>query len=152
MIGFQAHIGHVPALASILWSGEGHSVFGQGSRGPVKHLGDLLALLRAVRRGWVHGLRDGHRVLGFVLRDEDQLHAIYVHPEAQRRGVGTALMTQAQSMSPRLELWCLQANHGARNFYHKQGFSVFFFGRDTANDAAEGHPQMKMVWQKENSL
>ena len=45
--------------------------------------------------------RQGGRVVGYMLVDGEHLDHLYVHPEAQGRGVGLALLHKARSLSPR---------------------------------------------------
>lgn len=65
--------------------------------------GGLLAVM-AVAPGWIEQL--------------------YVLPEAQGRGIGTALLGQAQAEEPELSLWTFQRNQGARAFYEARGFRL----------------------------
>ena len=71
------------------------------------------------------------RLLGFlaVARSErdgwDVLEKLYVDPEAQSRGVGTALLDQAKALRPDgFVLWVFQRNEGARRFYERHGFEL----------------------------
>ena len=71
------------------------------------------------------------RPLGFLaIRRSDQnreevLEKLYVDPEAQNRGVGTALLDQAKAMRPDgFVLWVFQENEGARRFYERHGFRL----------------------------
>ncbi len=59
----------------------------------------------------------GGRVVGYVTRDGTELNDLYVQPEAQGRGAGTALLREAMARSPgELLLWTFQRNAGARRF------------------------------------
>jgi GNAT superfamily N-acetyltransferase len=67
-----------------------------------------------------------------MLIDGEYLDHLYVRPEAQRCGVGSALLHKARSLSPRrLALVTFQRNSSARAFYEKHGFrpSRFTTGR-----------------------
>ena len=71
------------------------------------------------------------RLLGFlaVARSErhgwEVLEKLYVEPEAQNRGVGTALLDQAKALRPDgFVLWVFQRNEGARRFYERHGFEL----------------------------
>ncbi|MBP2167522.1 GNAT superfamily N-acetyltransferase [Erwinia toletana] len=67
---------------------------------------------------------DGHR-LGFaaVLNNDNFLHSLFVDPDAQRRGVGSALLQAVeQSFSSTGALKCLAANQAARQFYLQHGW------------------------------
>jgi GNAT superfamily N-acetyltransferase len=80
--------------------------------------------------------RDG-RAVGFVSsgppRDEDvplpsaEVYAIYVSPEAWRRGIGRSLLDRAiacwrERGATQLALWVLEGNAPARAFYEAMGW------------------------------
>jgi len=65
------------------------------------------------------------RVVGFVsLRDEGEIPALYVHPDAWRTGVGRALMDAAlaELRGRDVFLWVLEENERGRAFYASYGF------------------------------
>ena len=71
------------------------------------------------------------RPLGFLAvrssRSErsEVLEKLYVEPDAQNRGVGTALLDKAKALRPDgLVLWVFQRNEGARRFYERHGFRL----------------------------
>jgi len=71
------------------------------------------------------------RPLGFLAirrsRTEgwEVLEKLYVDPEAQNRGVGSALLDQAKSLRPDgFVLWVFQRNEDARRFYERHGFQL----------------------------
>jgi ribosomal protein S18 acetylase RimI-like enzyme len=65
----------------------------------------FLAIRRSRRNGW------------------EVLEKLYVDPEAQSRGVGTALLDQAKALRPEgFVLWVFQKNEAARRFYERHGF------------------------------
>jgi ribosomal protein S18 acetylase RimI-like enzyme len=71
------------------------------------------------------------RPLGFLAirrsrrDDREVLESLYVEPEAQNRGVGTALLDKAKDLRPDgLYLWVFQRNEGARRFYERHGFRL----------------------------
>jgi GNAT superfamily N-acetyltransferase len=88
----------------------------------------------------------GGRVLGFVALSDDMLDHIYVHPDAQRRGVGSALLDQAKRQRPGgFTLWVFQQNEGARSFYEKHGLVPLRFTDGQGND--EKAPDVLYAWQ-----
>jgi GNAT superfamily N-acetyltransferase len=53
------------------------------------------------------------------------LERLYVDPEAQNRGVGSALLEKAKELRPDgFVLWVFQKNEGARRFYERHGFRL----------------------------
>ena len=65
------------------------------------------------------------RVIGFVGLGEDVLRHLWVEPEAQNRGVGTALLALAKERRPSgLRLSVFQKNLGARRLYERHGFTL----------------------------
>ena len=112
---------------------------------------DLCVLLRATWRGWVRVCRDEHGLAGFAIRDGARLHALYVRPGAQGRGVGRCLLTDAQNRAGRLDLWVLRDNRRARRFYIRSGFAEKArVPHGGGND--ERLPDILMVWPPERRV
>lgn len=138
----MARLWHVPVLLSILWL-HTHNADETGR----SWMSDAQLMSKVVLRKWVRFLRDETGVAGFIMRDAERVHALYVHPRAQGHGVGRQLLNDAKAHSARLELWTLQSNHLARAFYLAQGFSEVAHTEGEGND--EGLPDVCLVWQKE---
>jgi GNAT superfamily N-acetyltransferase len=92
---------------------------------PAKGMVNLVAEWDGEVVGWAcHGpYRDGE-----VRTEEAELYAIYVHPDRITRGVGGALLREstlrcAAAGHPRMLLWVLKENKGARRFYEHAGFT-----------------------------
>lgn len=68
----------------------------------------------------------GDAIVGFVATSHgDHLEHLYVHPDHQGRGIGTALLERAKARMPGgFRLWVFQANAGARGFYERHGLRV----------------------------
>ena len=63
---------------------------------------------------------------------------LYVTPEHQRRGIGTALMERAKERRPAgFRLWVFQRNTGARAFYEQHGFRVVELTDGSGNEEKE---------------
>jgi ribosomal protein S18 acetylase RimI-like enzyme len=92
---------------------------------------------------WVARL--GGRTVGYMLIDGEDLDHLYVHPDSQGHGVGTALLRKALSLSPRrVVLATSQRNTYARTFYENHGFRVTHF---TEGDNEEHEPDVHYVWE-----
>jgi GNAT superfamily N-acetyltransferase len=62
--------------------------------------------------------------VGFVALRGDMVEHLYVRPDAQRAGVGRALLEAAKRRRPAgLRLWVFQRNQVARAFYARHGFT-----------------------------
>ncbi|XTZ39763.1 GNAT family N-acetyltransferase [Salmonella enterica] len=74
---------------------------------------------------WV-AQEDGHR-LGFasVAANDNFLHNLFVDPQQQGKGVGSALLKHVQStFTSTGALKCLQRNEGALRFYQRHGWRI----------------------------
>ncbi|MFG2946885.1 GNAT family N-acetyltransferase [Streptomyces adustus] len=87
-------------------------------------VGNLVAERDGELVGWAaHGpYRDGE-----VRTGDAELYAIYVHPGHYGGGAGRALLAEsvrlrAAAGHPRMFLWVLKENTGARRFYERAGF------------------------------
>ena len=72
------------------------------------------------------GAWDGERMVGFAraLCDEafnGYVGTVCVHPDYQRQGIGTELVSQLIEDSPEIT-WVLRAGRGSSPFWEKQGF------------------------------
>ena len=137
----RAHIGHAPQLLAILWAFSRATPWLPRVRSP---LTDVRLMVRAIRRGWVRVAFDASGPAGFIARDGQHIHALYVHPRACGQGLGRALIDHAKTQERRLDLWVLAANRNARGFYARQGFAEAGHGEGLGND--ENLPDLRMVW------
>lgn len=94
--------------------------------------------------GWVRVAKMNGRVVGFIARHETRVHALYVLPEAQDKGVGTALLQDAKDASEELRLWSYQANSPATRFYGLRGFKEIERTDGAENEA--GLPDIQFEW------
>jgi ribosomal protein S18 acetylase RimI-like enzyme len=102
-------------------------------------------------RGRVQEVPDGFRVarsaqqpVGYMFLYEDKVDDLYILPDWQGRGVGSALLSTAKSLSPqRLELSTFEQNVRARAFYEARGFREV--GR-TDGKNEEGVPDVQYEW------
>lgn len=62
------------------------------------------------------------RILGYAAWRDRSLNALYVHPTAQRHGIGSLLFRHAKRAMPSgFRFWIFQRNTAARAFYAKEG-------------------------------
>jgi GNAT superfamily N-acetyltransferase len=88
--------------------------------------------------------RDAHRIVGYLALHGTRLDDLYVRPGHQGRGVGSALLERAKTLSPRrLELATFQENMRAQAFYEARGFREV---RRTDGDNEEGLPDIHYEW------
>lgn len=140
----RAQIWHLPHLAVILWGFTRATPWLPQVR---TRLEDLRALSSVIRWGWVRVIHERGKVAGFLVRDGDILHALYVHPARRGRGLGRALLAEAKAEAGLLRLWVVEANAAARAFYEDQGFVEAARSHGLGND--EGLPDILMVWRGE---
>ena len=139
MTPYRAHIWHVPWLLAILWAHRtGH------------WWSDLWIMARATFHGWIRAVSDDRGLVGFSLRKGGDLHALYVHPRAQGRGLGQLLLEDAKAQAQGLNLWVAQDNAGGRRFYNRHGFAEKRRSDGVENE--EGRPEILMVWPPERRV
>ncbi len=106
----------------------------------IKYAGDM------IDAGWVRVAKLEGRVVGFIARHEEEIYALYVLPEVQDRGVGTALLEDAKASCDKLGLWSYEANGVATHFYGLRGFEETARTDGSGNEA--GLPDIRFEWQK----
>ena len=100
-----------------------------------------------IDRGWVTvGVIDD-RVQGFLARDGEHIHCLYLARDAKGKGLGRLLLDAAKAASPRLRLATFQTNAGAQRFYKREGFVEIGRSDGAGND--EKLPDIDYVWPKE---
>lgn len=87
----------------------------------------------------------GGDLLGFAVVDGSWLDSIYVGPQHQARGIGSALLEVVKAQAPSgFALWVFASNTSARGFYHRHGLIELEHTDGSAN--AEGAPDVRMAW------
>jgi GNAT superfamily N-acetyltransferase len=109
-------------------------------------------------RSWLGGMfverdqiwiaHEDEAIVAFAGVNRGWLTHLYVDPEAQNAGVGTALLDHAKRLEPGgLQLWVFQKNDGARRFYERHGFRLVRL-TDGA-DNMEQEPDALYEWRPE---
>ena len=84
------------------------------------------------------------RPAAFMAIAGDFVDQLYVAPEHQRQGLGTALIAHARVLSPTgLRLFTFQINANGRAFYEKHGFVVKRLG---VSPPPESEPDVEYHW------
>jgi GNAT superfamily N-acetyltransferase len=86
-------------------------------------------------------------VLGFLARDGAEVSKLFVDAPARGRGMGAALLAEAQGRCDRLYLWTFQANTGARAFYARAGFREVQRTDGAGNE--ERLPDLRLCWERD---
>lgn len=81
-------------------------------------------------------------VLGYAARQGDVLAQLYVAPEAQRKGLGAALLG-AMRAERALTLWCFSHNTRALAFWRR--FGAIEIGREEGSENEEGLPALRFA-------
>jgi ribosomal protein S18 acetylase RimI-like enzyme len=98
-----------------------------------------------LRRHEVWVAEEDGSVVGFAALSERTLEQLYVHPDHQGRGVGTALLAKARQRRPRgFDLWTFQRNDGACRFYERNGFRPVELTDGEGNEERE--PDVRYEW------
>jgi GNAT superfamily N-acetyltransferase/chorismate mutase len=87
----------------------------------------------------------GTAVVGFAAVSRDWLDGLYVHPDAQGQGVGTALVEVVKAARPDgFSLWVFQTNRAARRLYERHG--LLELEHTDGADNEEHAPDLRMAW------
>jgi GNAT superfamily N-acetyltransferase len=93
------------------------------------------------------GAFDGDAMTGMLAFRDGWIDQLYVLPEAQGRGLGTALLQVAQNSTDRLKLWTFQRNAQARRFYDARGFALVQETDGAQNEEKE--PDALYLWTRD---
>ncbi len=95
---------------------------------------------------WVD--ENGGTLRGFIsVMHENFIGALFVAPDCEGTGIGTALLTHVQSQYDTLNLEVYQKNTRAVNFYHARGCRI----EECAGQEETGHPTWIMRWQADQT-
>ena len=94
-------------------------------------------------QAWWVVRHQGH-VVAYMLVDGENLDHLYVAPDWQGLGFGSALVAKAKMLRPRrLVLWTFQRNGRARAFYEAHGFHSI---AQTEGANEENEPDAQYEW------
>ncbi|KXF80461.1 GNAT family N-acetyltransferase [Enterovibrio coralii] len=85
-------------------------------------------------------------VLGMMAMDDVYISQLYIHPDHQCRGIGSALVELAQENTDHLKLYTFEVNLPARTFWEKHGFKECEVGQ---HDNEEGLADILCEWKRE---
>jgi ribosomal protein S18 acetylase RimI-like enzyme len=92
---------------------------------------------------WV--AEDDGRVVGWWSMTDGSLEHIYVDPDLQNRGIGSAMLDKVMALMPDgFSLWTFQKNEGARRFYERHGFRAVELTDGSGN--MEREPDVRYEW------
>ncbi|MDN5893910.1 MAG: GNAT family N-acetyltransferase [Nocardioides sp.] len=91
------------------------------------------------------------RLAGFMTLTRTWLDSLYVDPDAQGQGIGSALLEIATSTRPGgFALWVFESNEPARAFYRGHGFVELERTDGSGNE--EQAPDVRMAWPGEDPV
>lgn len=130
-------VGHILSVSNDLmpWLPRVHSAAEE-----IRYAGDM------IEAGWVKVAKIDGKVVGFIARHEAEVYALYVLPEAQDKGIGTALLEDAKGECDKLGLWSYEANGVAAIFYELRGFVNVDSTDGSGNEA--GLPDIRFEWSR----
>ncbi len=95
--------------------------------------------------------RHNGRIAAFLAMSPGWIDHLYVHPSAQNKGLGTALLDQAKRSAPfGFELWTFRQNRGAQRFYERHGLMIV--ERTDGRRNEEHLADLRYVWRPTEGL
>lgn len=87
----------------------------------------------------------GGKIVGFMAVTPGWLNHLYVHPDAQRAGVGTILLAHVKRrLADGFRFWVFQKNLAARDFYEKH--SAILLRETDGKTNEEREPDAEYEW------
>lgn len=92
----------------------------------------------------------GGQIAGLLALRQDLIDQLFVAVDAQRQGVGSALLAKARERySDGLRAYTFQKNVAARTFFEKHGFVIVRAG---LSPPPENEPDLEYVWRPETGV
>lgn len=115
---------------------------------PVLHSleGDVKFFTRIISEQHVKVALVAGEVRGFCSTHDGWVEQLYIHPDHQRSGLGSAFIARAIADADALQLWVFERNTAAQAFYAKHGFVVA--ERTDGHNNEEKCPDVRMTWTK----
>lgn len=85
-------------------------------------------------------------LIGIIAFRAGMIEQLYVLPDCQGRGAGSALLAVAMAQSDELELWTFQRNARARRFYEAKGFVAT--KKTDGSENEEREPDVLYRWER----
>ncbi|MDG2403501.1 MAG: GNAT family N-acetyltransferase, partial [Paracoccaceae bacterium] len=70
-----------------------------------------------IELGWIRVARKNGQAVGFIARDHQDIVALYINSDVQRRGIAMRLLKDAKKTETRLTAWCYVQNTPAQKLY-----------------------------------
>lgn len=99
-----------------------------------------------IDRDWVTVAETATGIAGFVARNGEEIHALYVDATARGAGCGSALLRRMKGQAASLTLWTAQINSRARAFYGRHGFVEV--ERTDGSGSDERLPDVRLSWRR----
>lgn len=102
-----------------------------------------LVAQRFLPQSQLHVAEAGGRCLGFAAVIGEEMGGLFVHPESQRNGIGTALLSSVCAPRSRLTVTVFARRESALAFYRARGFREL----DRGLDGETSEPLLRLVWE-----
>lgn len=95
----------------------------------------------------IWGAEQANALVGVIAFRQGWIDQLYILPEAQGQGIGSALLDVAKAAHPELRLWTFQCNTEAHRFYETRGFVAIEETAGSGNEEKE--PDVLYRWVRE---
>jgi GNAT superfamily N-acetyltransferase len=106
------------------------------------HLRFVRERLMRENRIWV--VEAGGEVVGYIAASDDWVSHLFVRPDHQGHGYGSALLAHVMADRRERQLWTFQKNARARKFYESRGWVLTELTDGLGNEEKE--PEVRYVW------